>query len=137
MVKLDANQAQEFLDSIFSGNTLVVEETGEMYARMRMKIGERHLRPGNTVSGPSMMGLADAAFYIATLAQIGPVALAVTTNLNINFLRKPGPTDIIAIAKIFKLGQRLSIGEVSIFSEGQDELVAHATVTYSIPPDRS
>jgi len=137
MVKLDANQAQEFLDSIFSGNTLVVEETGEMYARMRMKIGERHLRPGNTVSGPSMMGLADAAFYIATLAQIGPVALAVTTNLNINFLRKPGPTDIIAIAKIFKLGQRLSIGEVSIFSEGQDELVAHATVTYSIPPGRS
>ena len=137
MVKLDASQAQEFLDSIFAGNTLTVEATGNMYARMRMKVEERHLRPGNTVSGPAMMGLADAAFYIATLAQIGPVALAVTTNFNINFLRKPGPTDIIAVARIFKLGQRLSIGEVSIFSEGQDELVAHATVTYSIPPDRS
>lgn len=80
------------------------------------------------------MTLADTAMYVLVLAQIGPVALAVTTNLNINFLRKPAQRDVIATARLLKLGSRLAVGEVMMFSEGADEPVAHATLTYSIPP---
>jgi uncharacterized protein (TIGR00369 family) len=82
------------------------------------------------------MTLADLAMYMAVLAMIGPVALAVTTNLNINFLRKPGQADVIAEARLLKLGKRLAVGEVTMYSEGDPEPVAHATVTYSIPPER-
>jgi uncharacterized protein (TIGR00369 family) len=92
------------------------------------------LRPGGTISGPTMMGLTDFAMYVAILASIGPVPLAVTTNLNINFLRKPTQKDLIADTKLIKLGKRLAVGEVQIYSEGEDEMVAHATATYSIPP---
>jgi uncharacterized protein (TIGR00369 family) len=81
-----------------------------------------------------MMGLTDFAMYVAILASIGPVPLAVTTNLNINFLRKPAQRDLIADVKLIKLGKRLAVGEVEIFSDGEDEMVAHATATYSIPP---
>jgi uncharacterized protein (TIGR00369 family) len=80
-----------------------------------------------------MMALADFAMYVAVLASIGPVPLAVTTNLNINFLRKPGAADLLAEAKLMKLGKRLAVGEVAIRSAGGGELVAHATSTYSIP----
>ena len=90
------------------------------------------LRPGGTISGPHMMLIADLCMYAVVLQHIGEVKLAVTTNLNINFLRKPGETDLIARGKMLKLGKRLAIIEVSIFSE--DELVAHSTGTYSIPP---
>ena len=78
--------------------------------------------------------IASTAMYIAVLAMIGPVALAVTTNLNINFLRKPGQSDLVAQARLLKLGKRLAVGEVTIFSDGDAEPVAHATLTYSIPP---
>ena len=81
-----------------------------------------------------MMALTDFAMYVAILASIGPVPLAVTTNLNINFLRKPAQRDLIAEVKLIKLGKRLAVGEVAIYSEGEDEMVAHATATYSIPP---
>jgi acyl-coenzyme A thioesterase PaaI-like protein len=82
-----------------------------------------------------MMGLADQAMYAALLGVIGPVALAVTTSLTINFLRKPGAgADVTAVATLLKLGGRLAFGEVRIFSGTSDEPVAHATVTYSIPP---
>ena len=90
--------------------------------------------PGGTISGPTMMGLTDFAMYVAILASIGPVPLAVTTNLNINFLRKPAPRDLIAEARLIKLGKRLAVGEVEIYCDGEDEMVAHATATYSIPP---
>ena len=104
--------------------------------RLRVVYAEHLLRPGGTIAGPIMMGLADAALYALVLAQIGPVELAVTTQLSINFLRKPAPGDLIAEARMLKLGKRLAVGEVSIWSEanGPGQAVAHATGTYSIPP---
>ena len=105
---------------------------------VRLKVNEGHLRPGGTVSGPAMFGLADVAVYLAVLAQIGPVALAVTTNAGIDFLRKQAAgADLIAKARLLKLGRVLAVGEVLIYSEGQVEPVARANLTYSIPPDRS
>ena len=115
----------------------VTEELGAMRARVRMKITEAELRPGGTVSGPSMFALADCAYYIVTMAMIGRESLTVTTNCNINFMRKPGPVDLIGEARILKLGRSLSVGEVTIFSDGMEEPVAHATLTYSIPPRKS
>jgi uncharacterized protein (TIGR00369 family) len=93
------------------------------------------LRPGGTISGPAMFALADVAMYAAVLAMIGPRPLAVTTNLNINFLRRPKPGDMLADATILKIGRRLAVGEVSLRSDGEDELVAHATSTYSLPEE--
>ncbi len=101
---------------------------------VRWRYYERHLRPGGTISGPALMTLADMAMYVLVLAALGPVALAVTTNLNINFLRKPAPADVIARGRLLKLGSRLAVGEIGMYSEGEDDPVAHATVTYSIPP---
>ena len=101
---------------------------------VRMKIEDRHLRPGGTVSGPSMFALADVSYYIATLALIGPEALTVTTNCSIDFMRKPGPTNMIAKARVLKLGRTLSVGDVLLYSEGQAAPVARANLTYSIPP---
>ena len=123
--------AREFpqIDGAFA-----VEAVGPLSARMRLIYHDRHLRPGGTISGPAMFGLADVSLYAAILANIGPLGLAVTTNLNINFLRKPEPGDLIGQAKLIKLGKRLAVGEVSIFAEGGDALVAHAVGTYSIPP---
>lgn len=95
---------------------------------------ERSIRPGGTISGPHMMLLADACMYAVVLSMLGKVELAVTTSLNINFLRKPAETDLVAEGSIIKLGKRLAVLEVSIFSK--DDIVAHATGTYSIPPDR-
>ena len=112
----------------------LIEEAGSRGARVRRGFSEKSLRPGGTISGPTMMGLTDFAMYVAILASIGPVPLAVTTNLNINFLRKPAQRDLIAEVKLIKLGKRLAVGEVEIFSDGEDEMVAHATATYSIPP---
>ena len=104
---------------------------------MRLKVGERHLRPGGTVSGPSIFGLADVAVYLAILARIGPVALAVTTNASIDFLRKPvAGADLIGQARLLKLGKVLVVGDVLIFSEGTADPVARASMTYSIPPAR-
>lgn len=111
-----------------------VEEAGDELA-LRLIVAERHLRPGGTVSGPAMFGLADVAFYLALLQRIGPVALAVTTNCSIDFLRKPAAgRDLIARARMLKLGRVLAVGDVLIWSEGMDQPVAHASLTYSIPP---
>ncbi len=111
-----------------------VEDVGPMRARMRLIFHDRHLRPGGTISGPAMFGLADVALYAAILANIGPVALAVTTNLNINFLRRPEPVDLIGEARLMKLGKRLAVGEVAIATAVGQEVVAHAVGTYSLPP---
>jgi uncharacterized protein (TIGR00369 family) len=107
----------------------------ERGCRVRQAFREVSLRPGGTISGPTMMALADFAMYVAVLAAIGPVPLAVTTNLNINFLRKPVPGDLVAEARLLKIGKRLATGEVTIRSDGETEPVAHVTSTYSIPPD--
>jgi uncharacterized protein (TIGR00369 family) len=111
-----------------------VEEIDDRYLRVRMRSQHLHLRPGGTVSGPSLMALADLAMYLVLLAQIGPVVSAVTSSLNINFLRKPAHADVVAEAHLLRLGSRLAVGAVTIFSEGEEDPVAHATVTYSIPP---
>lgn len=122
----------------FPQSKIVVESIGDKSAIVRHKIGSDELRPGNTVAGPVMMGLADAAIYVAILGELGLVALAVTTNLNINFLRKPrADADIIARCALIKIGTRLAIGEVFLYSEGDEEPVAHAVGTYSIPPATS
>ena len=104
---------------------------------LEMAVGERHLRPGGTVSGPAMFALADVAVYLALLAVIGPKALAVTTNSSMDFLRKPAAgRPLHAEARILKLGRVLAVGDALIFSEGCAEPVARASLTYSIPPER-
>jgi uncharacterized protein (TIGR00369 family) len=113
---------------------MVVEDSGEWGARLRLPVTKAHGRPGGTVSGPSLMGLADGAAWLAILAQIGPVALAVTTSLHIDFLRKPPLVDMVADGHVLKLGKSLAVVDVGIRAQGHDELVAKAQVTYSIPP---
>ncbi len=108
---------------------------GDGAATVRMPYHDSTLRPGGTISGPAMMGLADFAMYAALMGAIGQVELAVTTNLNINFLRRPGQADVIADCRVLKLGRRLAVLEVTLFSDGEDEPIAHVTGTYSIPPD--
>ena len=125
----------DFLAKEFPQNKCTVEEIGKKTATIRHKIGIDELRPGGTVSGPVLMTVADVAIYVAVLGEIGIVPLAVTTSLTINFLRKPSPDDdIIGVCKIIKLGRSLAVGEVSLYSEGNEEPVAHAVGTYSIPP---
>jgi uncharacterized protein (TIGR00369 family) len=137
MTKMSAAELNDFFKHHFQDGPAAdyeVEKVDDMYAQVRLKYHDRHLRPGETISGASLMTLADMAMYMAVLAMIGPVALAVTTNLNINFLRKPGRADVIGKARILKLGRRLAVGDVTMYSDGDPEPVAHATVTYSIPP---
>ena len=112
------------------------DKLGPGSATCRLPFDNSFLRPGGTVSGPTMMLLADATMYAVVLSAIGHVTLAVTTNFNINFLRKPGESDLIAEGKAIKVGKRLAILEVTLYSEGDTDPVAHATGTYSIPPDR-
>lgn len=106
-------------------------------ARVRFVTDARDLRPGGTISGPAMFAAADLAFYIATLGVIGTEALAVTTNTSINFMRKPGPGDLVAEARVLKLGRSLCVGDALVYSDGVDAPVAHAALTYSIPPRRA
>ena len=103
---------------------------------VRLNADERHLRPGGTVSGPSLFTLADIGGYVCVLSHAGPDVLSVTTNLNINFLRKPAQADLIADARLMKVGKRLAVGEVVLTSAGSDDPVAHVTATYSIPNNR-
>ena len=104
---------------------------------VRLLVGERHLRPGGTVSGPNMFALADVAIYLAILSRLGPVALAVTTSAHVDFMRKPtAHADLIATARLLKLGRKLAVGDVLIHSEGSSEPVARASMTYAIPPQR-
>ena len=127
-----------FLAAEFPQNRCTLEELDEDGSVVvAHPVGEHELRPGGTVSGPVMMTLADVALYIAILARIGIVPLAVTTNLSINFLRKPRAVRrVVARCRLMKLGRTLAVGEVWIFSEGEEEPVAHATGTYAIPAAR-
>jgi uncharacterized protein (TIGR00369 family) len=118
----------------FSGDDITIESADGQTSLLRQRYSERMLRPGGTVSGPTLMALADFAMYVVLLSAIGPIGLAVTTNLNINFLRKGAPGhDIVAAAKILKLGKRLAVGEVTLLSGDSPDPVAHVTATYSIP----
>jgi len=128
----------KFMVTDFPQCNSIVEETGNKGATVRHHIGVDELRPGGTVSGPVMMAVADVALYAAILGEIGIVPLTVTTSLNINFLRKPSADrDMIGVCKLMKVGRTLVIGEVNLYSEGDEHPVAHAVGTYSIPPARS
>lgn len=125
----------DFLAREFPQSQCVVEEVGERSATVSHPVGPAQLRPGGTVSGPLLMAVADVALYVAILGTIGIVPLAVTTNFNINFLRKPSPRNpIVGVCKLLKVGRILVIGEVALYSDRDEEMVAHAVGTYSIPP---
>jgi uncharacterized protein (TIGR00369 family) len=130
---VEAFLEQEFPQMHHGGKHVHVEAIGHHSARMRMTYQERHLRPGGTLSGPAMMALADYALYAAILGALGPVALAVTTSLSFNFLRKPEPRDLLAECRLLKVGRQLVTGEVSLSSAGDPGLVCHAVGTYAIP----
>jgi uncharacterized protein (TIGR00369 family) len=123
----------EIFPQVWARGDYSIEEVGPMSATVRLNYHPDHLRPGGTISGPSMFALCDLALYVAVLHEIGRVKLAVTTNVTINFLRKPAPADLLGKAKLMKLGKRLAVGEVALYSQGQADMVAHATGTYSIP----
>ena len=136
---LDLAEMIAFVDAVFPeinypDRTYSIEAVGHGTCRLRMLYHPKHLRPGGTLSGPSMMALADLALYVAVLSVIGKVELAVTTNLSINFLSKPAKADLIAKCRLLKAGKRLCVGEVTIHSDAHDEPVAHVTGTYSVPP---
>lgn len=139
MPVMTADELTEFLAREFPQvkNDFRIEEVRDMGIRVRLQVEDRHLRPGGTVSGPTMFSLADVSVYLAILAQIGPKALAVTTNCSIDFMRKPvANADLIADCTLLKLGRVLAVGDTMIRSEGADAPVARATLTYSIPPER-
>ncbi len=136
-LQMNTEELMAFLDREFPQITgeFTIEDLGEMRIRTRMTVSERHLRPGGTISGPSIFALADVSVYLAVLAMIGPVALAVTTNCSIDFMRKPeAGVDLIAECRLLKLGRVLAVGEVLVFSDGMEKPVARASMTYSIPP---
>lgn len=123
-----------FIVSEFPQTKCVVREVGNRGATILHEVGVSELRPGGTVSGPVMMEVADVALYVAILGEIGIVPLAVTTSLTINFLRKPAADkSIVGVCKLIKVGKSLAVGEVSLYSEGASEPVAHVVGTYSIP----
>ncbi len=136
-LKMDRAALDRFMEEHFPQvkDDFLVEEVNEAGIIMSLLVSERNLRPGGTVSGPSMFSLADVSIYLAILSQIGPEALAVTTNCSIDFMRKPeAGADLIAHARLLKLGRALAVGDVLIYSEGGEEPVARAALTYSIPP---
>jgi uncharacterized protein (TIGR00369 family) len=135
--KVNKAEMEAFISSEFPQASFLLESFDEDSVTVRRKVGTEDLRPGGTVSGPTMMGLADCAIYVAILREIGLVALAVTTSLNINFLRKPvADKELLGVCKILKLGKSLAVGEVTIYSEGDDRPIAHSVGTYSIPPNK-
>ncbi len=133
---MGVEELQRFLIEAFPGAPVpyVVESVTGSSVRLRLPVNEAHGRPGDTVAGPSLMALADCAAWLVIVGQIGPVALSVTTSLHIDFLRKPALVDVVAYGTLLKLGKRLGVAEVALYSKGSDEVVAKAQVTYSIPP---
>jgi len=136
--KMTVAELEQFLQrefpQAFSNGDIVIESADGQTCLLRQTYSERMLRPGGTVSGPTLMALADFAMYVVLLSAIGPVGLAVTTNLNINFLRKGQPgQDVMAAARLLKLGKRLAVGEVNLLSGTSPDPIAHVTSTYSIP----
>jgi uncharacterized protein (TIGR00369 family) len=125
---------EEFPQAFHTGGDITIAHADGATCRLRQRYSDKMLRPGGTISGPTLMALADCAMYVVLLSAIGPVGLAVTTNLNINFLRKGAPgQDVLAEARLLKLGKRLAVGEVSLLSGESVDPIAHVTATYSIP----
>jgi uncharacterized protein (TIGR00369 family) len=135
---LDAAQIMDFLDDVFpEARTfgLEIEHIGDGEITTRLPFSERFLRPGGTISGPTLMTLGDTTAFYLVLAMVGPVGMAVTTHANFTFLRRPLPADLRARAKLLKLG-RLAVTECHVYSDGDPNPVAHATITYALPPTR-
>ena len=135
---MDAAALMRFLAAEFPqvAQDFAIDTLTETALVVRLKVADKHLRPGGTVSGPSMFALADVAVYMAVLARIGPRALAVTTNCSIDFMRKPAAaTDLICECRILKLGRSLAVGDCLLFSDGVAAPVARASLTYAIPPE--
>ncbi len=138
-LKMNAGEVQDFLAEVFPQvqGEFEVEHLAPLEARVRLLVGEHHLRPGGTISGPAMFSLADCGFYVAVLGMIGRQALTVTTNCAIDFMRKPAAgRDLIADVRILKLGRVLAVGDALLRSDGEEAVVARASLTYSIPPAR-
>ncbi|WP_112323829.1 PaaI family thioesterase [Oceanibium sediminis] len=137
-LKLTAPEVEDYLREVFPqvSERFAITSLSPMRLSCTMAIGEADLRPGGTISGPAMFTAADCAFYMVTLAMIGRQALTVTTGCTINFMRKPPLGPLRAEARILKLGRSLSVGDVEVFGQGLDQPVAHASLTYSIPPER-
>ena len=136
---LDIARIEALLDDRFpqihsGGRIFSIEEIGERNARVRMRHHERMLRPGGTVSGSAMFGLADFSIYVAIIATLGEAGIdAVTTNLNINFLARPEARDMVSSVSLIRLGRRLAVGEARLYSDGVADMVAHAIATYALP----
>lgn len=138
VAKMSVAELHKFLrdefPQAFGDGDIIIESADGASCLLRQRYHEKMLRPGGTVSGPTLMAMADFAMYVVLLSAIGPVGLAVTTSLNINFLRKGQPgQDVLAAAKLLKLGKRLAVGEVSLLSGSAPDPIAHVTATYSIP----
>jgi uncharacterized protein (TIGR00369 family) len=136
-LQMNAQELDAFMHEVFEqvADDFRVEEVTQTALTVRLRIQNKHLRPGGTVSGPSMFALADVSAYLMTLARIGPKALAVTTNCSIDFMRKPrAGVDLLAQTRLLKLGKSLSVTDVMLFSEGMTDPVARASLTYSLPP---
>jgi uncharacterized protein (TIGR00369 family) len=134
VAEVDALIDQHFSQVHIGGRTLFIEDAGLRFARVRMTAHERNIRPGNTISGPSMFTLADFSIYVAILATLGADALqAVTTNLNITFMQRPEPRDILCDIKLIKVGKRLIVAEAHLTLVGQPDAIAHAIGTYALP----
>ncbi|MFK7762829.1 MAG: PaaI family thioesterase [Roseobacter sp.] len=139
-LKMTKSEVSAFVEGVFPQmrGVFTIDTLNEDTMRVRMEVLDQHLRPGGTVSGPSMFGLADVSAYFMTIAHIGPEALTVTTNCSIDFMRKPdAQSDLIAEVRLLKLGRLLSVTDVLIYSEGQEKPVARATLTYAIPPAKT
>ena len=140
LLKMSANEIMSLLNNTFpqQAKFFEIDELTVESLIVRHKIDESHLRPGGTISGPTMFSLADISLYILTMSRIGPVLLAVTTNCSMDFMRKPkAGSDLLAKTRLLKLGKNLCVGDVLIFSEGLEKPVARASMTYSIPPKLS
>jgi len=138
IAKMSVAELERFLHAefpqAFRGGDISIESADGATCLLRQRYGEQMLRPGGTISGPTLMALADFAMYVVLLSAIGPIGLAVTTNLNINFLRKGAPgQDVLAAARLLKLGKRLAVGEVNLLTGTSPDPIAHVTSTYSIP----
>ena len=135
-LKMDAGALEAFLAAEFGqvAEEFEVARADEAGVALRLKVSDKHLRPGGTVSGPAIFALADVAMYLAVLSRIGPVALAVTTSCAVDFMRKPAAgRDLLGEARVLKLGRSLAVGDVMVFSAGTAEPVARASLTYAIP----
>lgn len=140
MPRLNGPELTELMKTAFpqaNPDRFQIEQVEDGIVRFRYGATYDDLRPGDTVSGPTLMALSDLGMYFLVLSAVGPLVLAVTTSLNINFLRKPSAGELRVEGKLLKLGKRLAVGEVSVFTEGVSGPVSHATVTYSIPREQA